>query len=125
MKRMDFFKRFDFLVQMMLFVVWLGVALAAQGLLLYLYCITGGWQIVSILVHAFADKYFYKDSSRTRHAWTALVTGVCALPPLGAVTLVIFFGLLIITPVFATWYSIICYSEIETARQQGLTVSQN
>ena len=79
------------------------------------YFVVGGWQVVSMLVHAIAGWFSPRGSARERYS--ALVLVLIVLVSLGLwfqVYQIIFvlYPLLFLAPVMALYYTYMCYREV-------------
>lgn len=106
---------------------WLQIALILGGLIfcifypqdfLYAYFVTGGWQLASCFIHEFFRPHYYPDPGRRRYLITVLITILLAIIFLLALICFDFFGsfiygflLLLLTPVMAVFYILICFGE--------------
>jgi len=79
------------------------------------YFVVGGWQVISMIVHAFTHFFTGKKSVRLIYHW---ITTFCLLTmPLGS-----FWFLLFAAPVMAVFYTWLCYDEIRKMNQRPLDV---
>jgi len=68
------------------------------------YFITGGWQIISMIIHAATRTFVYKWSARYIYHW---ITFICIVTiPIGS-----FWILIIAAPFMAIFYTWLCYNE--------------
>ena len=105
-KTIDFFINMSLLLSALIF--W--IIQSNQGF--YWYFIVGGWQLTSLVVHYFLD-WFRKSTNRKfyhRIIFALLLFSIPAmlLPYLGMLYLIF---LLIVSPLIAVWYTVICYVE--------------
>ena len=70
------------------------------------YFIVGGWQVVSMIVHAVGGWFNHIGSRRRMYHWITAIT-ICLMP-----TGFIFYLLLFVAPVMAIYYSLMCYLEL-------------
>ena len=120
---MKLYKQIDFLVSLTLilgFAVWY---MYEQDILFTAYFVTGGWQVLSMIVHETGGWFTSNGSVRRVYHWTSLA--IIALGSLSFVVtpfLFIFFIMLFAAPVMAVFYAGICYAEIKTLSQRPLNV---
>lgn len=85
------------------------------------YFLVGGWQLISVLVHA-VNKWFTNDHKRPNYhlliAFTAIAVLVGFLLP--EVLWIMMFILLFVSPFMALYYLRICYSEVYIKMQRPL-----
>ena len=107
------FKQTDFLVNWVLIVACVGWGFVTfDERFLIGYFVVGGWQVISMIVHAINGWFCEKGTARLNYHWTVLVIVAIALlgwaiPPL----LIIYFPLLFMSPFMAIWYTSLCYDE--------------
>jgi len=104
------FKLLDLIVQALLigssFIYYAG----GKDFTIYPYFAVGGWQLFSCLIHFIFNNTFLPSGERKQYLKTVmwvLIIAVVSFP------LIIFvgFGLLVVSPVLAIWYTMICWSE--------------
>jgi hypothetical protein len=85
------------------------------------YFVTGGWQVISMIVHAMDGTFARKGTARYNYHWIvvivvgiALLSVVLKFEPL----LMIFFVLIFIAPIMAVYYTWLCGSELSTLRKR-------
>lgn len=87
------------------------------------YFVVGGWQVISMIVHAafgwFTDGYSY------RSIYQYLVFGIIVMAILGLMIkpllFILAFPLLFAAPVMAIYYTWICYNELSTIMKRPLS----
>ena len=79
------------------------------------YFVVGGWQVVSMLVHAYNRCFTYKKGSRYIYHRITLVSLVTM--PFGS-----FWILLFAAPFMAIYYTCLCYHEVYVKMQRPLAV---
>ena len=108
------FKISDFLIQVFLIVSLLVKSLInADKTSLNAYCIIGGWQVISMLVHQY-NKWYTNNLSR-RYYYHRITIGfilAMAVAYLASVFFIIFYLMLFAAPVMAIYYTAICYREV-------------
>jgi len=112
--------------------VWLSLALIGIFIILSLilldqtflvgYFVVGGWQVISMIVHAVNSWFCYQGGKRHVYHWIVaftIMTGVLGfvLFPLLYFVLVV---LLFAAPVMALYYAWICYEEVYVKMQRPL-----
>ena len=100
---------------------WISIALIIVFLILSLinhdytfiigYFIVGGWQVISMIVHAYAGWFNQKNGVRRVYHWITLISLVTM--PIGS-----FYILFFIAPFMAIYYTWICYEEVYVKMQQ-------
>ncbi len=86
------------------------------------YCIVGGWQMISMIIHAIngwftfgkAARYYYHISIAVLAALT--LVGLLAYPVLWTVMLVLLFA----APFMAVYYAWLCYHEVSVKMQRPM-----
>lgn len=93
---------------------------------IYLYFITGGWQLSSYLIHLFFESSWLSSKDRKCYGkivlWL-LITGLLLYLLISIVYGLVFlylFALLIITPVLAIWYFIVGINEWNYIKRKEL-----
>ncbi len=79
------------------------------------YFVVGGWQVISMLVHAYHHCFTYKKGSRYYYHRLTLVSILTM--PVGSLWLLLF-----VAPVMAVYYTCICYREVYIKMQRPLAV---
>ncbi len=78
------------------------------------YFVVGGWQLLSMIVHAINGWFCEKGSRRYHYQW--VVTIALLLAALGFVIYPLLFivlvPLLFLAPTMAVWYTWLCYQEV-------------
>lgn len=109
------FKQADLLISAGLIAFFTIACISNAELIFTAYFVTGGWQVLSMLVHAAAGWFTKKGSVRVIYHWfTAIVVALACLTPLMYIFGFIFFLLLFLAPVLAITYTAICYGELKT-----------
>lgn len=89
--------------------------------LVYLYFIMGGWQLLGFIVHLFLVENWISLTERKQYGqtlfWMLILGLVSYFTPLFLFYLM---GLLIVSPVLATWYFMIGISEWKRIKQREL-----
>jgi hypothetical protein len=89
---------------------------------IYLYFLTGGWQILSLITHLFLNKSWINRKERNQYGLTVL--WVLVIGFLSYIFLPLFmyflFGLLLVSPVLAIWYFVIGIGEWKRIKQREL-----
>ena len=87
------------------------------------YFVVGGWQVVSMIVHAINGWFCEKGSNRYNYQIATLI--IVMISALGFVVyplLIIFFLLLFISPFMAIWYTSLCYNETYVKMQRPMAL---
>jgi hypothetical protein len=79
------------------------------------YFIIGGWQIISMLVHAFNKCFTQKKGARYAYHWITFISLITM--PVGS-----FWILLIIAPFMAVYYTWLCFDEVRKMNIRPLAV---
>ena len=79
------------------------------------YFVVGGWQVISMIVHAGNKCFTYKGGSRYIYHWVTFISLVTM--PLGS-----FWILLFTAPFMAIYYTYLCYHEVYVKMQRPLAV---
>jgi hypothetical protein len=125
---MKLLKLADLLIQLIIStgcIVW-GIIKNDLQILLYLYFILGGWQLLSFLAHYVTGANWANRVERKRYArtilWIAIVGAICYLLLLAEFPLIVFYliAMLIVSPVLACWYFVIGLTECRTIRHREL-----
>ncbi len=104
-------------------IVW-GIIKDDMQILLYLYFILGGWQLLSFLVHFVTGTNWANRVERKQYGhsilWVAVVGVICYLLLLADLPLIVFYliAMLIVSPVMACWYFVIGLTEWRTIRHR-------
>jgi hypothetical protein len=125
---MKLLKRTDLVIQFILFTIgFLGFTLFSNAFpFIYFYFFLGGWQLLSLGVHALQSKNLFFRKERLQYAKSVLglviigifsgVLAIWAAAPL----LLYLFALLVISPGLAIWYFTICFREIQLMNNKEL-----
>lgn len=90
---------------------------------LYGYLVVGGWQVVSMVIHAFKNWFNEKGSTRKIYHW--VVTIIIALgitAPLIQPFFFIFYIMLFFSPVLAVFYTLLCLHEVKRMNRRPLAL---
>ena len=79
------------------------------------YFVVGGWQGLSMLVHAFNHWFTYNKGRRYLYHWITAISLVTI--PLGSAIILLF-----IAPFMAIWYAWVCYEEVYIKMQRPLAL---
>lgn len=86
------------------------------------YCIAGGWQMISIIVHAGNGWFTYRKAGR--YYYHAAVIILAALCLIGLLIYPLLFMLMIVliyaAPFMALYYTWLCYNEVTVKMQRPL-----
>jgi hypothetical protein len=129
---MRIYKKLDFLVQILLFFIWIPLFIFSHDNMgfIYLYFVVGGWQLLSCLIHGIFPQHYYPVKARKHYLITlliAVILGVICLAgllntflyPLANLTAFPYlFASLFFTPLMALWYCYICYKEVRIYEQR-------
>lgn len=89
---------------------------------IYLYFLTGGWQILSFIIHLFLNKSWINRKERNQYGQTVLWVLVIGFLSYIFLPLLMYFlfGLLLVSPVLAIWYFVIGIGEWKRIKQREL-----
>lgn len=89
------------------------------------YFVTGGWQVISMLVHAADGTFAGKGTARYNYHWTvAVIIGIALfawatqLQPLLVIAFILASILVFIAPLMAVFYSCLCWAELSALRKR-------
>ncbi len=87
------------------------------------YFIVGGWQVISMLVHAINGWFCERGSKRYNYHCIVAITIVVTLSGFAIYPLLfIFVPLLFVAPFMAIWYCCLCYEEVYVKMQRPLSL---
>lgn len=119
---METFKRTDLLINILLITGSTIFSLVKLDYsFIYCYLITGGWQVISMLVHTSSGWFTRKKSRRYYYHW--VVSVIIAMGLLSFVIQIVAFIYLIMlfaAPIMAILYTHICYEEVKEMKQRHL-----
>lgn len=108
------FKIIDFIIQIFLIVSLLVKSLIdSDKTFLYAYCIIGGWQVLSMMVHQY-NRWYTNNLSR-RYYYHRITMGVIltmAFAYLIPIFFIFWYLMLFAAPIMAIYYTAICYREV-------------
>ena len=119
---METFKRTDLLVSILLITGSTIFSLVRYDFaFIYCYFIVGGWQVTSMLVHAFNGWFTRKKSKRYFYHWIVTIIIIIGLLTFAVpYFFIIYYIMLFAAPVMAICYSLICYEEVKEIKQRHL-----
>lgn len=115
------FKTIDYWISIVLIISFAAAAIidARPGVLnntlLTGYFITGGWQVISMLTHAWNRCFTVKWGARHIYHWITFISLVTI--PVGS-----FWILFITAPFMAVYYTYLCYHEVTVKMQRPLAI---
>ena len=112
--------------------VWVNTGLIAAAVLFGLNCadgkfiigyfVVGGWQVISMFIHAVNGWFCAKDSAR--RIYHNMVIVILVIVPLSFVfypiSFLLLMALLFVSPFMAVYYTALCYNEVKTINQRPL-----
>ena len=119
------FKQIDVWVSMSLILAFAIVSIIRFDLTFITgYFVVGGWQLISMLVHAINGWFCESGTARLRYHWTITITIMLILLGLAIYPLLFFIllALLFIAPFMAIGYTRICYHEVYVKMQRPMAV---
>ncbi len=100
------FKIIDLFVSVMLIISFSILSLVKQdGIFFIGYFIVGGWQVISMIVHAVTHTFTHWPGARYAYHWVTLIAVLTM--PLGSIWILLFAA-----PVMAVYYTWLCYNEV-------------
>jgi hypothetical protein len=118
---MKTFKLIDVWISIILISCFAIVCISNSEFLFYAYFIIGGWQIISMVIHAFTGWFMKKGGARQLYIYTvAIILSLVLLGLFCEPFLIIFFFLLVGSPILALVYTHICYTELNELKQREL-----
>jgi hypothetical protein len=119
---MKTFKQIDMVISITLIAGFFIASLIKQDETFIIgYFVTGGWQVISMIVHAVDGTFAGKGTTRYNYHWVvAIVIGIALLSLVlkAEALLMIFFVLVFIAPLMAIYYSWLCGNELSTLRKR-------
>lgn len=122
---MKTFKLLDYWISIILIITSLIYGLLAKDFhFIYGYFVVGGWQIISILIHAWNRWFTNKQTGRyVYHCIVAIVIGAALIGLLIPLLLLAVLYLLLFTaPFMALFYTWLCYREVYVKMQRPLAM---
>ena len=125
---MKLLKQADLVIQAILFTTGIITFLLFSDSFsfIYFYFFLGGWQLLSLGVHALHPKNLFFRKERLQYAKTilgliiigslSLVLSLLGFP----IILIYLFALLLVSPGFVIWYFMICFREIQLMNKKEL-----
>jgi len=120
---MKLFKQIDLVISIALITGLSFWYIYDQDTLFTAYFVTGGWQVLSMIVHESGRWFTAKGTARRMyHRVSLIIIAMGALTPLVHIFFFIYFIMLYAAPVMAITYSLICYQEIKIISQRPINV---
>lgn len=79
------------------------------------YFVVGGWQVISMIVHAVTGTFTHSRGYRFAYHWIAFISVITM--PIGS-----FWILLFTAPVMAVYYTGLCYTELRKMNERPLSI---
>lgn len=110
------FKTADAWVSIVLIAVFT-VASIIKGIetLIIGYLVVGGWQVISMLVHAFTRTFTRPKGIRNVYHWISFISVITM--PVGSVWVLVFTA-----PFMAIFYTWLCYEEVKKMNERPLAI---
>jgi hypothetical protein len=103
---MKTFKLIDFWVSVGLIIAFLALSVITLDDTFFIgYFVVGGWQVISMIVHALTKTFTYWPGARYAYHWITLISIITM--PVGS-----FMILIIAAPVMAVFYATLCGYEV-------------
>lgn len=119
---MKFLKQTDLAISIVLITGFSAWYMYDQDILFTAYFITGGWQVLSMIVHEGKGWFTGKASGRRAYHWiSGIIILLGVLAPLIYIFFFIYLIMLFAAPVMAVIYSLICYNELKSLKNRPLT----
>ncbi len=116
---MKIFKQVDLYINISLIAGFTIATLINTEILFKAYFIIGGWQLLSMITHAFSSWFMKKGGARSSYHWLVIVIlSVVLLGQIITPLLIIFFLLLFGSPVLAIIYTKICCDELKELKSR-------
>lgn len=116
------FKVFDVSLSILLIIICCIYALVNTKYLMVGYFVVGGWQLISMVIHAI-NKWFTKRSS-ARYVYQTVVLVIICLGFTGIlvpqVLMAMLFLLVFVSPFMAIYYTWLCYHELTVRMRRPL-----
>lgn len=126
---MKLYKLFDLTVQLIIALTGISFLIIKEfpfQIVIYFYCIAGGWQLISFFYHLFLIKNWVLRRDRSKYGeiifWILIIGLICLLLLLIKLPLLLFylFGLMIVSPFLAIWYFLIGLNELKLMNKISL-----
>lgn len=115
------FKQIDLAISILLIAGFAAWYIYDTGILFRAYFTIGGWQVISMLVHAFGGWFIEKGSARVTYNWvTFTIVSMGALAFVIPAFLVVYYIMLFAAPVMAVIYCLICRMELKKLNKRPL-----
>ena len=117
------FKQADYFISLLLILVFVIISFINQDITWIIgYFVVGGWQVISMIIHAFFGWFTVKNSRRYVYQYIVLIIIVLALLGLivEPILVLLAFPMLFAAPVMAIYYTWICYEEVYVKMQRPL-----
>lgn len=123
---MKTFKQIDIAMSISLIIGFFIAALIRQDKTFIIgYFVTGGWQVISMLVHTADGTFAGKGTVRYNYHWAvAVIAGIALLAwaiqlqPLLVIAFIEASILIFIAPLMAVFYSCLCWTELSALRKR-------
>ena len=117
---MERFKKTDLIISISLIIACTIISLLKNDVtFIYSYFIVGGWQVISMVVHAINGWFTRKGSVRVIYHWIVVIIFVVAsLAFMIPVLFAIYYIMLFAAPILAIFYTIICYQEVKEIKER-------
>lgn len=88
------------------------------------YLVVGGWQLISMIIHAIDGRFAKRDSQRYWYHWTVAITGLAVISGFifQPLLLLILYALLFVSPFMAVFYTWLCFKEVKKMNQRPLAL---
>mgnify|MGYP003507184520 CR=1 FL=1 len=124
---MKTFKQIDIAVSIALITgFFIAALIRADETFIIGYFVTGGWQVISMLVHAADGTFAGKGTARYNYHWSVvIIIGIVLfawaiqIQPLLVIAFVLASILVFIAPLMAIYYSWLCWAELSALRKRA------
>lgn len=112
------YKLIDFIIGILLIIISTFFAFVLKdAFIFYSYFVVGGWQLLSMFIHMANNGKYIRSSNRKIYEkmilWILIIGVLSLLLTLLEMPILIFYlyGMLIVSPVLAIYYQVVCYIE--------------
>jgi hypothetical protein len=99
---------------------------SSTGIIQFLlgYFVVGGWQVISMIVHAANGWFTEGGSKRYTYHWIVVITFMIVLLGFAIYPILIYllFMLLFVSPFMAVYYTWLCFDEVRKMNQRPLAL---
>ncbi len=118
-------KQTDLVISIVLIVIFLILSFINQDMTFIVgYFVVGGWQVISMIVHAICSWFTRKGGRRNIYHWVVFCLVSIALLGLAAPVLlaILAYPMLFAAPFMAIYYTWICFDEVYVKMKRPITL---